>query len=100
MNAGTWARIPKADQEIIARLSGESAARRFGHGWDEADAHGVAVMREASVQMTQADKALVDDVRKRTATLEQNWIVKAKAAGLADPAQVLKEFRTEVAKAK
>ena len=100
MNAGTWARIPKADQEIIARLSGEYAARRFGHGWDEADAHGVTVMREASVQMTQADKALVDDVRKRTAPLEQSWIAKAKAAGLADPAQVLKEFRAEVAKAK
>ena len=50
--------------------------------------------------MTQADKALVDDVRKRTAPLEQSWIAKAKAAGLADPAQVLKEFRTEVAKAK
>jgi hypothetical protein len=50
--------------------------------------------------MTQADKALVDDVRKRTASLEQNWIAKAKAAGLADPAQVLKDFRIEVAKAK
>lgn len=100
MNADTWKRIPKADQDIITRLSGEHAARMFGRGWDEADARGVAVMREASVQMQQADKSLVDDVRKRTAPLEQKWIGAAKAAGLADPALVLKEFRAEVAKAK
>ena len=100
MNADTWARIPKADQEIITRLSGEQVARLFGRGWDEADARGVTVMREASVQMLQSDKSLVDDVRKRTAPLEQKWIAAAKAAGLADPALVLKEFRAEVAKAK
>jgi len=60
----------------------------------------VAVMREAGVQMLAADKALVEDVRKRTAPLEQKWVGEAKALGLADPAQVLKEFRAEVAKAK
>jgi TRAP-type C4-dicarboxylate transport system substrate-binding protein len=100
MNADTWKRIPKADQDIIARVSGEHAARLFGRGWDAADAHGVAVMRDAAVQMQQADKAMVEDVRKRTAPLEQKWITEAKAAGLADPAKVLQEFRTEVAKGK
>ena len=99
MNADTWKRIPKADQDIIAGLSGEHAARTFGHGWDEADTRGVAVMREAAVQMLSADKALVEDVRKRTAPLEQKWVSEAKAAGLADPAQVLKDFRAEVTKA-
>jgi TRAP-type C4-dicarboxylate transport system substrate-binding protein len=99
MNADTWRRIPKADQEIIARLSGEQVARMFGRGWDEADARGVAAMNEAGVQMLQADKSMVEDVRKRTAPLEQKWIAEAKAAGLADPALVLREFRAEVAKA-
>ena len=100
MNAGTWSQIPKADQDIISRLSGEHVARVFGRGWDEADAHGESVMRAASVQVLQADKAFVDEVRKLTAPLEQKWIAEAKAAGLADPAQVLKAFRAEVAKAK
>lgn len=100
MNADTWKRIPRADQDIIAKLSGEHAARLFGRGWDAADAHGVAVMREAGVQMLQADKSMVEDVRKRTAPLEQKWISEAKAAGLADPAKVLQEFRAEVARGK
>jgi TRAP-type transport system periplasmic protein len=100
MNADTWTRIPKADQDIIARVSGEHAARLFGRGWDAADAHGVAAMRDAGVQMQQADKAMVEDVRKRTAPLEQKWVAEAKAAGLADPAKVLQEFRAEVAKGK
>ena len=99
MNADTWKRIPKPDQDIIAKLSGEHAARLFGRGWDAADTHGVTAMREAGVQMLQADKAMVEDVRKRTAPLEQKWISEAKAAGLADPAAVLQEFRAEVAKA-
>ncbi len=100
MNADTWKRIPKADQDILARLGGEHAARLFGRGWDAADAHGVTVMHDAGVQMQQADKAMVEEVRKRTAPLEQKWIAEAKAAGLADPAKVLQEFRAEIAKGK
>lgn len=97
MNEGTWKRMPKADQEIVARLSGEHAARLFGRSWDEADAHGIAVMREVGVQETPASKSFVEDVRRLTTTLEQKWIAEAKAAGLADPAQVLKAFRAEIA---
>jgi TRAP-type C4-dicarboxylate transport system substrate-binding protein len=52
-----------------------------------------------SLQDLQALKSLVDEVRKRTAPLEEKWIAEAKAAGLADPAQVLKAFPSEVSKA-
>jgi TRAP-type C4-dicarboxylate transport system substrate-binding protein len=99
MNEGTWKRIPKADQEIIARLSGEHAARLFGRGWDQVDARGTAVMQEAGVQVVHADKAFVGEVRKLTAPVETRWITEAKAARLADPARVLGEFRSQVSKA-
>jgi TRAP-type transport system periplasmic protein len=100
MNEGTWKRIPKADQEIIERLSGEHAAHLFGTAWDAADARGSAVMQEAGVQVLQADKSFVATVRKLTAPLEQKWFEEAKGVGLADPARVLEEFRAEVAKGK
>lgn len=100
MNEATWDRIPKADQDIITRLSGEHVARTFGHGWDAADKQGEALMRSAGVQVIKASKSFVDEVRKLTASLEQSWIADAKAAGLADPEQVLKAFRAELAKAK
>lgn len=99
MNEDTWNRIPKADQEIIAKLSGEAVARNFGRAWDTADRSAIKAMQAAGVQVTQASKAFVDEIRAKTAGLEQKWVADAKAKGLANPEQVLKEYRAEVTKA-
>jgi TRAP-type C4-dicarboxylate transport system substrate-binding protein len=98
MNEATWARIPKADQDAIAKLTGEYAARMFGRGWDNVDRRANAFMQTGGVVLTQASKPFVDEVRSRTAGLEQKWIADAKAKGLANPEQVLREFRAEIAK--
>jgi TRAP-type C4-dicarboxylate transport system substrate-binding protein len=98
MNEGTWNKISKADQEAISKLSGEAAARLFGMGWESVDRRGSAFMQAAGVQRTAAGKAFVDEVRGKTAGLEQKWIADAKAKGLANAEQVLKEYRAEVAK--
>jgi len=98
MNEGTWNKIPKADQEAINKLSGEYAARLFGRGWDSVDRRSNAFMQTAGVVNTPANKAFIDEIRSRTAPLEQKWIADAKAKGLANPEQVLKEFRAEIAK--
>lgn len=99
MNEDTWNRIPKADQEIITKLSGEATARNFGRAWDTADRSAIKAMQAAGVQVTQASKAFVDEIRAKTASLEQKWIADARAKGLSNPEQVLKEYRAEVAKA-
>jgi TRAP-type C4-dicarboxylate transport system substrate-binding protein len=98
MNEGTWNRIAKADQEAISKLSGEHAARLFGRGWDSVDRRSNAFMQTAGVVSTQANKAFIDAVRSRTAALEQKWLADAKAKGLANPEQVLKDFRAEIAR--
>lgn len=98
MNEDTWKRIPKADQDIIAKLSGEFAARLFGRGWDEVDKRGRDAMAAAKVQTAVANKALVDAVRARTALVDDKWFADAKAKGLANPQQVLQELRAEIAK--
>lgn len=98
MNEDTWAGLPKADQEAIAKLSGEPLARAFGQAWDRTDKSADAAMQAAGVKVVTAPKALVDDIRAKTAGLEQKWLGDAKAKGLANPDQVLKEFRAEVAK--
>jgi len=100
MNEGTWNKISKADQEAITKLSGEAAARAFGRGWDAVDRRGSAFMQANGVQVTNASQAFVDDVRTKTASLEQKWVADAKAKGLANAEQVLKEYRAEVAKLK
>ena len=98
MNEDTWARIPKADQDIIAKLTGEAAARAFGRAWDAADKSALTAMQNAGVKSLPAPKGLVDDIRAKTAPLEQKWLADAKAKGLANAEQVLKEYRVEVAK--
>jgi len=98
MNPATWNRIPKADQDAINKLSGEYAARMIGRAWDNVDRQSNAFMQTAGVVSTQASKAFVDEVRAGTAALESKWIADAKAKGLANPEQVLKEFRAEIAK--
>jgi len=98
MNEATWNRIGKADQEAITKLSGEHAARMFGRGWDSVDRRGNAFMQANGVNTSQASKAFVEEVRSKTQALEQKWIADAKAKGLANPEQVIKAYRAEIAK--
>jgi len=98
MNEGTWNKIPKADQEAINKLSGEYAARLFGRGWDSVDRRSNAFMQTAGVVNTLAAKSFVEEIRGKTAPLEQKWVADAKAKGLTNAEQVLKEFRAEIAK--
>jgi TRAP-type C4-dicarboxylate transport system substrate-binding protein len=98
MNEGTWNKISKADQDAITKLSGEAAARQFGRGWDAADRRGNAFMQSSGVVMQSASKAFVDEVKAKTSSLEAKWIADAKAKGLANPEQIIKEYRAEIAK--
>lgn len=98
MNQATWNKIAKADQDAITKLSGEYAARLFGRGWDGVDRRSNAFMQTAGVVNTVANKAFVDDIRSKTSGLEQKWLADAKSKGLANPEQVLREFRAEIAK--
>jgi TRAP-type C4-dicarboxylate transport system substrate-binding protein len=98
MNEGTWNKISKADQAVIEKLSGETAARMFGRGWDSVDRRANAFMQTAGVVNTLAAKSFVEEIRGKTAPLEQKWVADAKAKGLTNAEQVLKEFRAEIAK--
>ena len=98
MNEGAWKKISPADQAAITKLSGEHAARLFGRAWDKADRLGAAFMQANNVQHTVASKAFVDQVKAKTDALERKWVADAKAKGLADGDQVIREFRAEIAK--
>ena len=100
MNPATWARIAKADQTAIERLSGEAAARHFGKYWDADDESSRVAMKAAGVQSIQADARFVADFKAKTAAIEGDWVREAEAKGLKDAAGVLREFRAEIAKLK
>jgi len=93
MNRDAWAKIPKQDQEIVSKLAGEHLARMIGRAWDAADRKGIAVMQASNVEVVNASKAFIDEVKTKTSTLENKWFSEAKTRGLENPAQVMKEYR-------
>jgi TRAP-type C4-dicarboxylate transport system substrate-binding protein len=97
INPDAWAKISKADQETITKLSGEHLARLLGRAWDQADRKGVAVMQANNVETVTADKAFIEEVKAKTSALENKWISEAKARGVDNPAQLLKEYRALIA---
>jgi TRAP-type C4-dicarboxylate transport system substrate-binding protein len=98
MNPGTWAKIPKQDQDIINKMSGEWAARFIGKYWDDMDTKSRAVQQTLGIESTTANAQFVADFKAKTAQIEADWIKEAQARGLKNAAQVLKEFRAEIAK--
>jgi len=95
MNEDKWNKLPKQDQDAIAKLSGEHIARFAGKSWDKADELGLAALKKANVKVVQASPALVKEVQTRSAPIIDDWIKKASAKGI-DGAKVLAEFRAEL----
>jgi TRAP-type C4-dicarboxylate transport system substrate-binding protein len=97
MNEDKWNKLPKGDQDIIEKISGEHMARLAGASWDEADRKGLEVLKKSGVKIVNADAVLVAEVRKRSAPIVDDWITKANAKGV-EAAKVLAEFREELKK--
>ena len=66
--------------------------------WDKADRLGAAFMQANGVQHTVASPAFTEQMRAKTSELERKWMADAKAKGLANPEQVIREYRAEIAK--
>jgi TRAP-type C4-dicarboxylate transport system substrate-binding protein len=98
MNPATWNKIPKADQAIIEKMSGEWAARFIGKYWDDMDIKSRAAQQVAGVETVTADAKFIADFKAKTAPIEAEWVKEAEAKGLKNAAAVLKEFRAEIAK--
>jgi TRAP-type C4-dicarboxylate transport system substrate-binding protein len=97
MNEDKWNKIPKEDQAIIEKLSGEHIARLAGASWDEADRKGLEALKKSGVKIVNANPAFVAEVQKRSAPIVDEWIKKASAKGV-DAARILAEFREELKK--
>jgi len=98
MNQAKYDKLSAEDKKAVDAISGETAARLFGRGWDKVDRRAFALMQANNVVVTKADAKFVAEVKAKTAPLEQGWIKASEAKGLKDPAKVLAEFRAEIAK--
>ncbi len=97
MNPKTFAGLSKADQAAVMKVSGENFARLSGKAWDAVDVAGVAAMKADGVQVIDATDDLVNQIRARTASLEDKWIGEVKGKGI-DGAKVMGDLRAEIAR--
>jgi TRAP-type transport system periplasmic protein len=98
MNQARYDKLSADEKKAVDAISGETAARMFGRGWDKVDLRSMALMQANNVQIVKADAKFVADVKAKTAPLEAKWVQDAEAKGLKDAAKVLAEFRAEIAK--
>jgi TRAP-type C4-dicarboxylate transport system substrate-binding protein len=98
LNQAKYDKLSAEDKKAVDAISGETAARIFGRGWDKVDRRAFALMQANNVLVTKADAQFVSDVKTKTAPLEQTWIKASEAKGLKNPTKVLAEFRAEIAK--
>lgn len=97
INPDSWAKIAKADQEAILKISGEALARNIGKAWDKNAQSGFDAFKANGGQVVPADAALVKAVAERTAAFEDEFVKTAVAKGL-DGKAIVAEYRAEVAK--
>ena len=99
MNPAKYDKLTADEKRAIDAISGETAARMFGKGWDVVDAKAMENMRKNGVGIVKAGPALVSEVTIRINKLERDWALAAETkAGLKNAAGALAEFRAEAAK--
>lgn len=92
MNQGKFDSLSEADQKAIMSVSGEKLAAAFGAAWQNDE--DVALGNLGNLTVTQASDAFLAEFKAAIAPVEAAWVDKAKAAGLADPAATLANFRS------
>ncbi len=97
MNQQKWDKLAKQDQDAITKIAGENLARFAGKSWDNADKLGIEGLKKANVPIVNAPPAFVDEVRRRSGPVIDEWIKAAGAKGV-DGKAVLGEFREELKK--
>ncbi|MDE1950093.1 MAG: TRAP transporter substrate-binding protein DctP [Burkholderiales bacterium] len=78
INKQKWDSLPKADRDIITKLSGEAFAARTG-ALDEADAAAHQRALDHGLAYRAAAPAFVDEIRRIAAPIEQSWLADAQS---------------------
>lgn len=94
MNQKAYDALSDTDRTILDRLSGAYMARMAGQAWDKHDSASRKVMAD-TIEVTQADDALIKAIRERTQPILDNWLAAMDKHGL-DGNAVLQEFQDEI----
>ncbi|WP_158971239.1 TRAP transporter substrate-binding protein [Chachezhania sediminis] len=90
--------LSPADREAFWSVSGEVFSKRIGEVYVRLNAEGVAAVLENGGQINEASAGLTAELHEKLKPIEAAWIADAEQRGLKNAADVLAEFRAEIAK--
>ncbi len=96
MNKRKWDRLSPEDQRAVDSVSGEAFAQLAGRGWDQADTIGEQAMEAASMQVSTASPALMNELKSRLASIETTVLQRLNDKGI-DGKAALAMLRAEAA---
>src|SRR5512147_458348 len=97
MNEDKWNKLPKQDQAVIEKFSGEYAARSNGQSWDRADKVGLDALKAAGANIQTASAEMQAAAKKRAGPIIEDWIKKA-GVKVPNARAILDEFHAELKK--
>lgn len=97
INKKKWDALPEKDRAAIETLSYEALAKRIGTVWQDEENAGLDKLKKAGIEATQADPAMMAKMKEALASIEKEWIEKAKAKGV-DGAAAIAMLKAEAAK--
>ena len=89
MSKQAWEKISEADRKAIESVSGVVMAERAGKVLADNLAASTSFLKEKGVNLHTVDDAFMKAAKEKLAPVRQDWIDKAKKAGLADPEEML-----------
>ncbi|VCU70413.1 Bacterial extracellular solute-binding protein, family 7 [Pigmentiphaga humi] len=95
MNGDTWNGLSDAQRAAVQRAA-EGLPQRTGRAIDERERDG---MKAIKLQVSQASADILAKMEPVMRTQEYEWVESARKRGVANPEQVLKAYREEMAKA-
>jgi TRAP-type C4-dicarboxylate transport system substrate-binding protein len=98
MNKGKWNKISAKDRATINAMAGEvMGGHRMGRKWDEREVWAPSQLKKDGVTWNTISGRNLVDLKAKLAIYEEQWIGKAKKAGV-DGKAALKMFRAEIDK--
>ena len=97
MNPDKWNEISEADQQAIMKISGAELANTISLEYQRADEESLQVMKDAGYVITNASDEVKAEFAEVLKPLHEDWITRAKAAGLEDPQAVLDAYQKVLA---
>jgi TRAP-type C4-dicarboxylate transport system substrate-binding protein len=86
--------LTDGEREALMSVSGEHLSGLIGSAWDGADKVAIEAFGADSVTVMEGD--VLETVQAAVVGLDDEWIARAKEAGMEDPAAVLAKLRVEI----